>query len=31
VDWTTTTRVNTQRGVHMTLHGGHIITESTGF
>jgi len=24
VDWTTTTRVNTQRGVHMTLHGGHL-------
>jgi hypothetical protein len=23
VDWTTTTRVNAQRGVHMTLHGGH--------
>jgi hypothetical protein len=31
VDWTTTTRVNTQRGVHMTLHGGHITTESSGF
>jgi hypothetical protein len=24
VDWTTTTRVNSQRGVHMTLHGGHL-------
>jgi hypothetical protein len=24
VDWTTTSRVNTQRGVHMTLHGGHL-------
>jgi len=23
VDWTTTTQVNNQRGVHMTLHGGH--------
>lgn len=23
VDWTTTTRVNNKRGVHMTLHGGH--------
>ncbi len=31
VDWTTTTRVNNQRGVHMTLHGGHINTESQGF
>jgi hypothetical protein len=31
VDWTATTRVNTQRGVHMTLHGGHITTESSGF
>ncbi|MFZ0773367.1 MAG: hypothetical protein WCA49_09590 [Candidatus Sulfotelmatobacter sp.] len=31
VDWTTTTRVNTQRGVRMTLHGGHITTESAGF
>jgi hypothetical protein len=24
IDWTTTTRVNSQRGVHMTLHGGHL-------
>jgi hypothetical protein len=31
VDWTTTTRVNLQRGVRMTLHGGHITTESAGF
>jgi hypothetical protein len=31
VDWNATTRVNNQRGVHMTLHGGHIITESSGF
>jgi hypothetical protein len=31
VDWTTTTRVNNQRGVHMTLHGGHIGAESAGF
>lgn len=23
IDWTTTTRVNNKRGVHMTLHGGH--------
>jgi hypothetical protein len=29
VDWTTTTRVNTQRGVHMTLHGGHVSPEVT--
>jgi len=29
VDWTTTTRVNNQRGVHMTLHGGHIAGEGT--
>lgn len=27
VDWTTTTRVNSQRGVHMTLHGGHVNPE----
>lgn len=31
VDWTTTTRVNNQRGVHMTLHGGHIGADSAGF
>jgi hypothetical protein len=31
VDWTATTRVNNQRGVHMTLHGGHIGTETAGF
>ena len=24
IDWTTTTRMNTQRGVNMPLHGGHI-------
>jgi hypothetical protein len=29
VDWTTTTRVNSQRGVHMTLHGGHITPDAT--
>jgi hypothetical protein len=28
VDWTTTTQVNNQRGVHMTLHGGHVTTET---
>jgi hypothetical protein len=31
VDWTTTTRVNNQRGVHMTLHGGHVNPETAGF
>jgi hypothetical protein len=30
VDWTTTTRVNNQRGVRMTLHGGHTITGTPG-
>jgi hypothetical protein len=29
VDWTATTRVNNQRGVHMTLHGGHVSPEVT--
>ena len=31
VDWTTTTRVNNQRGVRMTLHGGHVNPETAGF
>ena len=31
VDWTTTTRVNNQRGVRMTLHGGHVNAETPGF
>jgi len=31
VDWTTTTRVNSQHGVRMTLHGGHVNPESAGF
>ncbi|MGA8621600.1 MAG: hypothetical protein WB660_24145 [Candidatus Sulfotelmatobacter sp.] len=31
VDWTATTRVNNQRGVHMTLHGGHVNPETPGF
>jgi hypothetical protein len=31
VDWTTTTRVNNQRGVRMTLHGGHVNLETPGF
>jgi hypothetical protein len=30
VDWTTTTRVNAQRGVRMTLHGGHVNLETPG-
>ena len=28
VDWITTTRANNQRGVHMTLHGGHVNAET---
>lgn len=31
VDWNTTTQVNNQRGVHMTLHGGHIPEGTPGF
>lgn len=31
VDWTTTTRVNSQRGVRVTLRGGHPGTGATGF
>jgi hypothetical protein len=31
VDWTTTTRVNNQHGVRMTLHGGHVSPETAGF
>jgi hypothetical protein len=31
VDWSTTTRVNTQRGVRMTLHSGHVSAETPGF
>lgn len=30
VDWTTTTRVNNQRGVRVTLHGGRMSTETPG-
>ena len=30
VDWTTTTRLNNQRGVRMTLHGGHVNLETAG-
>ncbi|HEY3973810.1 MAG TPA: hypothetical protein VGM18_12460 [Candidatus Sulfotelmatobacter sp.] len=31
VDWQTTTRLNAQRGVRVTLHGGKIAQESQGF
>ena len=31
VDWSTTTQVNNQHGVHMTLHGGHVNPEAAGF
>ncbi len=30
VDWTTTTRVNNQRGVHLSLHSGHANTSDSG-
>jgi len=30
VDWSTTTQVNNQRGVRMTLHGGHVNPEGAG-
>jgi len=30
IDWTTTTKVNNKRGVRVTLHGGHAITETPG-
>jgi hypothetical protein len=31
VDWSTTTRVNSQRGVRVTLRGGHPNVGVTGF
>jgi hypothetical protein len=31
IDWTATTQINNQRGVHMTLHGGHGNTGTPGF
>ncbi|HVI06700.1 MAG TPA: hypothetical protein VND65_00255 [Candidatus Binatia bacterium] len=31
IDWNATTRVNNQRGVRTTLHGGHIASETPGF
>ena len=30
VDWSATTRLNTQRGVRVTLHGGHVSPETPG-
>jgi len=30
VDWSMTTQVNARRGVRVTLHGGHIVSESSG-
>lgn len=30
VDWSTTTRLNAQRGVRVTLHGGHIVADASG-
>jgi hypothetical protein len=30
VDWSTTTRVNNKRGVHLRLHAGHQSTETPG-
>ncbi len=30
IDWAATTRVNNQRGVHMTLHGGKVNLETSG-
>lgn len=31
VDWSTTTKVNNQRGVRLTLHGGHVAQGTAGF
>jgi len=30
IDWTTTTKLNNKRGMRVTLHGGHAITETPG-
>jgi hypothetical protein len=30
VDWSATTQVNVRRGVRVTLHGGHLISEASG-
>ena len=31
VDWTTTTKVNNQRGVRLSLHSGHVVQGTPGF
>jgi hypothetical protein len=31
IDWTTTTKLNSQRGVRLTLHGGHVAQGTPGF
>jgi hypothetical protein len=31
IDWTTTTKLNNQRGVRLTLHGGHVAQGTPGF
>ena len=31
VDWTATTQINNQRGVHLTLHSGHANPDTPGF
>jgi hypothetical protein len=31
IDWSATTQINNQRGVHMTLHTGHASAETPGF
>lgn len=30
IDWSTTTRINNQRGVHLTLHSGHVNSGTPG-
>jgi len=31
IDWTTTTRLNAERGVRVTLHNNHVIASTAGF
>lgn len=31
IDWTTTTKLNSQRGVRLSLHGGHVAQDRPGF
>jgi hypothetical protein len=31
IDWTTTTKLNSQRGVRLTLHNGHVAQSTPGF